>query len=375
MIKVYNVGQGDSFLFKPCCCKFETNPILIDCGLSKANVYKKIQEPIEKVLITHSHDDHINGLENVLKYKFIKDLYIPYYLTEIQNIEKFLNKKITKHSKPLPLSAIKNLNLHLLKDGDKLCKHTEILNPPREPDIYFKDWLEQSNNINIGRSLQRLNELGFELPIDDIENYISPLVRQDLLINSDFFDFNEYRNNSREFVHNFFNSLYIRIMTVETSSIHFHTISHVSLTSNQASIVLKYQNNHFTKYEHYDIPPTIVYSDKERDNSCLFTGDADISVFERIIEERGPSILKSNILKVPHHGSHENINERILRIINPKTAIVSHGNRYDHPSHDVMHLFNKLNINGYYTNDVIKEKSCLATKTIGFCANKKVEFI
>ncbi len=354
MIKVYNVGQGDSLLFMPDSCMYEEDPILIDCGLSKANVYKKIIEPISKVLITHSHDDHIGGLENVLKNKVITDVYIPYYLPEIQSIENYLKKKLLKRSKPLPLSKMKHVKLHLLMDGAKLCDHNTILNPPQQPNYFYQDWLRQNDNINIEIALENLNELGFNLPTEDILNYTSPLVDEELIINNEFFNFDEYKINSREFVHGFFNSLYIRISTVNPSSIDFHTASHVSLASNQASIVLKYKNN---------------------DDSCLFTGDADISVFERIIDKHGEAILETNILKIPHHGSQENITERILKMMNPKSVIVSHNNKYDHPCFNVMSWFSKLNIDAYYTNDVIKNNACLATKTIGFCGNGKIEII
>lgn len=356
MIKVYNVGQGDSLLFNPNFCVFQDNPILIDCGLSKANVYQKISESISSVLITHSDNDHIGGLEKIIKYKPITDVYIPYYLTEIQSIENYLRKKIHKRSNPLPLSAMQHINFHLLKDGDKLCGHMMILNPPQQANDFFGDWLQQNDSLNIEFTLQGLNELGFELPVDDIINYTSPLLDKELQLNDEFFNVNEYRNESKKFVHSFFISLYIRITRSSLFLIDLHTKSHVLLTANQASIVFKYNHRH-------------------ENTSCLFTGDADVSVFERIIAKYGEPILETDILKMPHHGSQENMTERILKIMHPKSVIISHNNKYGHPSCKVMYWLNKLNIDVYYTNDVIKKMVVLESKTTGLCASGNVEFI
>ncbi len=58
----------------------------------------------------------------------------------------------------------------------------------------------------------------------------------------------------------------------------------------------------------------------------LFTGDAGIDSFENIQNHK--EVLKNIFwLKVPHHGSRNNINCDLIRLMSPETAAVS-GNRY-----------------------------------------------
>lgn len=87
------------------------------------------------------------------------------------------------------------------------------------------------------------------------------------------------------------------------------------------------------------------------------TGDADISVFYRLIKKY---FIKAHILKIPHHGSKESINYEVLKEISPKVAIISHNNRLfgktkdSHPNIEVINTLKRLEIKAYYTNDVIK---------------------
>ncbi len=61
-------------------------------------------------------------------------------------------------------------------------------------------------------------------------------------------------------------------------------------------------------------------------NSFLFTGDAGIESFENIPNYKA---LLSQIfwLKVPHHGSRNNINCELIKLMSPKYAVIS-GNKY-----------------------------------------------
>ncbi|MCT7556985.1 ComEC/Rec2 family competence protein [Aliarcobacter butzleri] len=79
--------------------------------------------------------------------------------------------------------------------------------------------------------------------------------------------------------------------------------------------------------------------------------------------------LSSDILKMPHHGSKENINDKIISEINPKIAIFSHNNKHYHPNLLVVNLMKKYNINDYYTNDVIKRGKKIKNQTIGLVDN------
>ena len=66
-------------------------------------------------------------------------------------------------------------------------------------------------------------------------------------------------------------------------------------------------------------------------------------------------------MKVPHHGSKENLDEKILTAIDPKTAIISHNNgrfgraKDSHPNMEVLTLLEKKHIKILITNDVVKD--------------------
>ncbi len=69
--------------------------------------------------------------------------------------------------------------------------------------------------------------------------------------------------------------------------------------------------------------------------SCLMTGDAELGE-EEALEQTGDS-LRSEVLKVGHHGSRTSTSEKFLNAVHPKFAVISVGvrNLYGHPSMEV----------------------------------------
>lgn len=67
-------------------------------------------------------------------------------------------------------------------------------------------------------------------------------------------------------------------------------------------------------------------------NSVLFTGDAGVEIENEIISSRYD--LRSDILKVGHHGSRYSSSEDFLKSVDPQYAIIEVGkdNRYGHPA-------------------------------------------
>lgn len=87
-------------------------------------------------------------------------------------------------------------------------------------------------------------------------------------------------------------------------------------------------------------------------NSFMFTGDAEeLSEFE-ILSKRIQQSLKSDILKVGHHGSSSSTSDAFLEAINPKYAVISvgKGNSYGHPHVETIDKLNKQNIEVFRTD-------------------------
>lgn len=70
--------------------------------------------------------------------------------------------------------------------------------------------------------------------------------------------------------------------------------------------------------------------------SFLFTGDAEEWSEEMLLQDNVP--LKADVLKVAHHGSPYSTSAWFLQEVAPRYAVISvgQGNRYGHPSEDVL---------------------------------------
>lgn len=87
-------------------------------------------------------------------------------------------------------------------------------------------------------------------------------------------------------------------------------------------------------------------------NSFLFTGDAEKKSEVEMVEEHS-SILESDVLKAGHHGSKTSSNPEFLDLVDPAITVISvaESNSYDHPSSDLMEIFNKRDIDIYRTDE------------------------
>ena len=101
-------------------------------------------------------------------------------------------------------------------------------------------------------------------------------------------------------------------------------------------------------------------------DSFLLTGDIDISVEKQLIKFYN---LKSNVLKVSHHGSKYSTSQTFLKAVLPQMAVISVGrkNRYGHPHRETLkrlegiHLF-RTDINGDI--EILTDGYHLAVKTL-----------
>jgi len=80
-----------------------------------------------------------------------------------------------------------------------------------------------------------------------------------------------------------------------------------------------------------------------RNFSVLLTGDATIRVEADLIKQG--TDLKSDILKVAHHGSKSCSGQAFLEKVNPQLAVISVGvNKFNHPNPEIITRFSNLNI-------------------------------
>jgi hypothetical protein len=185
-------------------------------------------------------------------------------------------------------------------------------------------------------ALAILDERGIPLPREEIEHYRSPVLSPNAEPSGAEVP-EGYGDAARRFVHLFFITLGRLSASSSATRIEYDAARLLELTSNQVSIILRYAL---------------------QGNTFLFTGDADTFVFERLMSQKVS--LSAGILKVPHHGSRENLSARVLNAISPDLAIISHDNgkfgrsKDTHPHHEVIDLLDLHGIESHYTNAVVK---------------------
>ena len=81
------------------------------------------------------------------------------------------------------------------------------------------------------------------------------------------------------------------------------------------------------------------------ETSFLFSGDLPKNIEKYLVGLHG-NALRSNVLKIGHHGSRTSTSEEWLRTVDPEVAVISAGkdNRYGHPHKEVVELLERLEI-------------------------------
>lgn len=109
------------------------------------------------------------------------------------------------------------------------------------------------------------------------------------------------------------------------------------------------------------------------ENSFLFTGDAEREV-EQFLLDNG-DVLKSDVLKVGHHGSNSSTTYPFLREVMPQYAVICVGsdNTYGHPTSNTLSRLRDADVTTFRTDkhgDVI----CVSDgKTLTFTPSKNAD--
>ncbi|TFB12966.1 MBL fold metallo-hydrolase [Candidatus Marinimicrobia bacterium MT.SAG.4] len=112
-------------------------------------------------------------------------------------------------------------------------------------------------------------------------------------------------------------------------------ITPVNKTENNSSVVIKY---------------------RFANSTILFTADIEALTEKRISDS--DLNMKSNLLKVPHHGSRSSSSELFLEKVSPLDAIISAGenNPYGHPSREVL---DRYEVNGIRVHRTDKDNALI----------------
>lgn len=96
-----------------------------------------------------------------------------------------------------------------------------------------------------------------------------------------------------------------------------------------------------------------------REVTFLFTGDVEQEVESQLIsnvdcEESDGFCLKSDVLKVGHHGSNTSSSHEFVGKVSPNYAIISVGkdNKFGHPTSETLQTFNDQKVEVYRTDTI-----------------------
>ena len=103
-------------------------------------------------------------------------------------------------------------------------------------------------------------------------------------------------------------------------------------------------NEEYSNLNDYSAVIKITY----KDNSFLFMGDAELASESEITAD-----VKSDVLKIGHHGSNTSTSREFLTKVKPTYAVLSVGkdNSYGHPSDEVLALLDEFDIAVFRTDE------------------------
>lgn len=117
--------------------------------------------------------------------------------------------------------------------------------------------------------------------------------------------------------------------------------------ANSTFEILAPNSDNYEDANNYSIVIKLTY----KENSFLFAGDAE-EILENEILNKGYD-LKSDLIKIGHHGSSSSTSDKFLKAIEPDYAVICVGkdNSYNHPKKSVMDRLKKYGIKVYRTDE------------------------
>ena len=112
-----------------------------------------------------------------------------------------------------------------------------------------------------------------------------------------------------------------------------------------SAVFLSPSGEYYEELNDYSAVLKLTYGDK----SFLFMGDAEALAEKEILQKFD---VKSDVLKVGHHGSSTSSHNAFLKAVNPEIAVISvgEGNDYGHPHKSVLKRLEKIGTRLYRTD-------------------------
>lgn len=108
------------------------------------------------------------------------------------------------------------------------------------------------------------------------------------------------------------------------------------------------------------------------ETTFMFTGDAEQLAEEEVLSKYSEEDLKSDVIKIGHHGSTTSSSEDFIKAVLPKYGIISCGedNPYGHPRKKTLKTLSKYNIEIYRTDKQGQITAISDGETIEFTTEK-----
>lgn len=384
VFKVLNVGQGDSIVVNPPSgCNHSDKTILVDLGDGGYDITQDI-DPDKKIhiFITHHDMDHVGGMRYILNHiNQVSEITVPFYQNEIVLIARaILNLKgiekakdceeliqtlkwtVNEHGMLKDLSENRKNELHFTYafENRAWCGHIECLNPPVVAETC--DYIEEMDEQEIHVLMEELFPADFAGALQKyFKIHDGAMYEMGSNIFRDWMNVRDYDipydAAKKEFVFGFI------LKNLEE-------IREFNRTGKRKYLLKIYRN--YVKCSH-DVC-TVLKMEFQNKGSVLLAADASKKVFRRLMREG--TDISARYLKMPHHGSKNNMNRKILEAINPEVAIISHKNgcfgkaKDSHPHQEVLNLLKEKKIKVLITNDVVK-KGMTIMKKAKHCSGPK----
>ena len=98
----------------------------------------------------------------------------------------------------------------------------------------------------------------------------------------------------------------------------------------------------------------LVFKLDTNEKTILFTGDIEEETEKVLVQKyKNTNTLKSDILKVAHHGSKTSSSQEFIKLVNPEIALIGVGedNKFGHPNESVLERLRDLKCKIYRTDE------------------------